>query len=203
MPALVIIITQLIVMTVRIFQTQDQTIAQGIITIVGDVLFKMALFYFVFEMGYVAHKLDSNDLIEYKRKKKQITITKAIIMLILLVIQIPFATLSLIFSTVDSFKDSKANILAMMIVVRISVLLCDGFMFTFFGILLRYFLRKKRQVQLSIGTSSSFIDTCATVWIIALTVMKGIHTLAILSLNTVYLVTADRSDTLIIWYSIS
>ena len=53
-PALVIIFTQLIVMTARVFQSQDQSIAQGIITIVGDVLFKMALYYFVFEMGYVA-----------------------------------------------------------------------------------------------------------------------------------------------------
>ncbi len=68
-------------------------------------------------------------------------------MLNLLIIQIPLASLSLIFSTVESLKDFKANILTMMIIVRISVLLGDGFMFTFFGVLLRYFLRKKREVQ--------------------------------------------------------
>ncbi len=68
-------------------------------------------------------------------------------MLNLLIIQIPLASLSLIFSTVESLTDFKAHILTMMIIVRISVLLGDGFMFTFFGVLLRYFLRKKREVQ--------------------------------------------------------
>ena len=68
--AVVIIVTQLIVMAARLFQTHDQTITQGLITILGDVLFKMALYYFVFEMGYVAHKLESKDIMEYKNKKK-------------------------------------------------------------------------------------------------------------------------------------
>lgn len=69
-PAVVIIITQLTVMAARLFQTYDQTIAQGIITIFADILFKMALYYFVFEMGFVAHKLESKDLMEYTSKKK-------------------------------------------------------------------------------------------------------------------------------------
>jgi len=114
-------------------------------------------------------------------------------MLNLSVIQIPLATLTLIFSTVESLKEFKPNIFIMMIIVRISVLLGDGFMFFFFGILLKYFLRKKREVQQSKGTSNSFSDACATVWIIDLTIMKVIHTLTILSLNTVYLVTINRS----------
>ena len=57
-------------MAARLFQTHDQTITQGLITILGDVLFKMALYYFVFEMSYVAHKLESKDIMEYKSKKK-------------------------------------------------------------------------------------------------------------------------------------
>ena len=104
----------------------------------------MALYYFVFEMGYVAQKLECTNHIEYRRKKKQIKLAKAILMLNLLVIQIPLATLTLIFSTVPNFQDYKEYNLAMLIIVRISVLLCDGFMFTYFGILLRYFLRKKK-----------------------------------------------------------
>jgi hypothetical protein len=190
-------------MTTRLFQTHELTIAQALITIVCDILFKMALYYFVFEMGYVAHKLESKDEMEYKKKKKYITITKAIIMLNLLVIQMPLATLTIIFSTVDSFKDYKAHELLLMIIVRISVLLCDGFMFIFFGILLSYFIRKKKEVQLSKAISSSIVDTCAIIWIITLTIMKGIHTLTILSLNTVYMLTADRSQALIISYYIA
>ena len=46
----------------------------------------MALYYFVFEMGYVAQKLECTNIIEYKRKKKQIKISKAIVMLNLLII---------------------------------------------------------------------------------------------------------------------
>jgi hypothetical protein len=62
----------------------------------------MALYYFVFEMGYVAAKLESTNLAEYKQKIKFINISKAIVMLDLSVIQIPLATLTLIFSTVPS-----------------------------------------------------------------------------------------------------
>jgi hypothetical protein len=46
----------------------------------------MALYYFVFEMGYVAQKLECTNHIEYRRKKKQIKLAKAIVMLNLLVI---------------------------------------------------------------------------------------------------------------------
>jgi hypothetical protein len=107
----------------------------------------------------------------------------------------------------------------MLIVVRISVLLCDFFMFTYFGILFRYFLRKKKQVQMSKRTSRSYIDNnlkstldfskepssnnCAIAWILTLTIMKGLHTLTILSLNTLYVVTVNRSEALIISYSVS
>lgn len=62
----------------------------------------------------------------------------------LLIVQMPFATLTLVFSTVPSLKDYKEYNLAMLIIVRISVFLCDFFMFTYFGILLRYFLKKKK-----------------------------------------------------------
>ena len=65
----------------------------------------MALYYFVFEMAYVALKLESTTETEYMSKKKQITITKAAIMLNMLIIQIPLASLTLIISTVDSLKD--------------------------------------------------------------------------------------------------
>ena len=45
--------------------------------------------------------------------------------------------------TVDVLKDIKGQNLEMMIIVRISILLCDGYMFTFFGIMLNYFLKKR------------------------------------------------------------
>ena len=140
-------------------------------------------------------------------------------MINLLIVQMPFATLTLVFSTVPSLKDYNEYNLAMLIIVRISVFLCDFFMFTYFGILLRYFLKKKKQVQMSKRTSRSYIDNnlkstldfakdpssdnCAIAWILTLTIMKGIHTLTILSLNTIYVVTEDRSETLKICYSVS
>jgi hypothetical protein len=46
-------------------------------------------------------------------------------------------------------------------------------------------------------------NNCAVPWIITLTIMKGIHTLTILSLNTIYVVTVNRSEALIICYSVS
>ena len=102
----------------------------------------MALYYFVFEMGYVASKHESSNFEEYKKKEKRIKIAKAVIMIELSLIQIPLATIALIFSTVTELKDYKQYTLPMAIIVRIAVL-CDIFMFTYFGILLKYFLRKK------------------------------------------------------------
>ena len=52
-------------MTARIFQSEKLEIAQAVITIFCDIIFKMALYYFVFEMGYVASKLESKNLEEY------------------------------------------------------------------------------------------------------------------------------------------
>ncbi len=57
--AIFILCVQFIVMGARIFLRQNQSIAQGVIIIVGDVLFKIALYYFVFEMNYVAVKFES------------------------------------------------------------------------------------------------------------------------------------------------
>jgi uncharacterized membrane protein len=70
---------------------------------VGDVLFKMALYYFVFEMYYVALKLECTNAQDYKRKKIRVKCAKWSILLGLLLIQMPLATASLTISTVKEF----------------------------------------------------------------------------------------------------
>ena len=101
--ALFILCVQFVVMGARIFLRQDQSIAQGIIIIVGDILFKIALYYFVFEMNYVALKLESTSIREYLASKRKVKIAKALVIGGLALIQMPIATVSLVISTVDQF----------------------------------------------------------------------------------------------------
>ncbi len=46
----------------------------------------------------------------------------------------------------------------MLIVVRVSVLIIDTFMFVKFGLLLKYFIKKREQVKMVKRTSRSYID---------------------------------------------
>jgi hypothetical protein len=50
----------------------------------------------------------------------------------------------------------------MIIVVRISVLLIDSYMFINFGILLTYFIRKREQVRATKRTSRSYLGNFRT-----------------------------------------
>ena len=88
-------------MGTRIFLRQNQSIAQGVIIIVGDVLFKIALYYFVFEMNFVAVKFESTTEREYQGSKRKVNIAKDLVIGGLVIIQIPFGTISLVISTVE------------------------------------------------------------------------------------------------------
>lgn len=85
-PVLLIILTQLIVMGVRIFLSQDSIIIQNIIMVFGDVIFKASLYYFVFEMYYVAQRLDAPTHNEYQERIKWVKIKKIAVMFGLIVI---------------------------------------------------------------------------------------------------------------------
>ena len=98
-----ILCVQFVVMGARIFLREDQSIAQGVIIIVGDILFKIALYYFVFEMNYVALKLESTSIREYLASKRKVKIAKALVIGGMALIQMPIATISLVISTVEQF----------------------------------------------------------------------------------------------------
>jgi hypothetical protein len=66
----------------------------------GDVLFKVALYFFVFEMLYVSIKLESTTPKEYYLKKRRVKWAKGAVMFGLIVIQLPIAIVSYVVSTV-------------------------------------------------------------------------------------------------------
>jgi len=107
----------------------------------------------------------------------------------------------------------------MLIIVRASVLVNDVFMFALFGYLLKFYLRKHEELALQRISRRSLDDSKHTTvvleenhqsrrkliiaWIIVLTVLKGVHTLTILLLNTLYQVTPDpRPLTLTLTFTI-
>ena len=122
-------------------------------------LFKIALYYFVFEMNYVALKLESTTDKEYKERERKLNIAKALMIVGMGLIQMPIATVSLVISTVEQYKNLKQYNLALIIVVRVSVLIIDTFMFVKFGFLLKYFIKKREQVKMVKRTSRSYVDT--------------------------------------------
>jgi hypothetical protein len=106
----------------------------------------------------------------------------------------------------------------MLIIVRVSVLIIDTFMYVKFGILFKYFILKRKQVNIVKRTSRSYVDVnrhksenltdnkssgnCTIGWILSLTILKGIHTLTILSINTMYIASEKRSEWLLITYTV-
>ena len=60
-----ILFTQLAVLIARVFLKSENSVSQSIIMVCGDVVFKVALYFFVFEMQYVSIKLESTSPKEY------------------------------------------------------------------------------------------------------------------------------------------
>jgi len=83
---LLILFTQLIVLIARIFLKSENSVSQYVIMVFGDIVFKVALYFFVFEMNYVAIKLESQTPRDYYFKKRRVKWTKAAIMFGLIVI---------------------------------------------------------------------------------------------------------------------
>ena len=98
-----ILFTQLVVLFARIFLKSENSVSQSIIMVCGDIFFKVALYFFVFEMYYVAIKLESPTSKAYWIKKRGVKWTKAAIMIGLIVIQLPVAIASYIVSTVQDY----------------------------------------------------------------------------------------------------
>ena len=108
----------------------------------GDVLFKVALYFFVFEMQYVSIKLESTSPKDYYYRKRRVMWAKATVMFGLIVIQLPIAIISYVVSTVSAYNKYIEFHMAMLIIVRTCVLLIDAYMFTLFGYLLKFYVRK-------------------------------------------------------------
>ena len=91
--------------------------------------------------------------------------TKAAVMFGLIVIQLPVAIASYVVSTVQEYKNFKQFHLTMLIIVRTSVLIIDGYMFALFGYLLRYYIRKHKQVINTELNQRSYIENKRSVQI--------------------------------------
>ncbi len=70
----------------------------------GDVFFKVAIYFFVFEMQYVSIKLESTTPKDYYFKKRRVKWAKGAVMLGLIVIQLPIAIASYVVSTVHNYN---------------------------------------------------------------------------------------------------
>ena len=74
-----ILFTQLVVLFARIFLKSENSVSQSIIMVCGDVFFKVALYFFVFEMYYVAIKIESPTPKVYIEKKRRVKWAKGLI----------------------------------------------------------------------------------------------------------------------------
>ena len=137
-----ILFTQLAVLIARVFLKSENSVSQSIIMVCGDVVFKVALYFFVFEMQYVSIKLESTSPKEYYIKKRRVKWAKAAVMLGLIFIQLPIAIASYVVSTVQNYNKYIEFHLPMLIIVRTCVLLIDAYMFSLFGYLLKFYVRK-------------------------------------------------------------
>lgn len=139
---LLILFTQLAVLIARVFLKSENSVSQSIIMVCGDVVFKVALYFFVFEMQYVSIKLESTTPKEYYIKKRRVKWAKAAVIVGLIFIQLPIAIASYVVSTVQNYNKYIEFHLPMLIIVRTCVLLIDAYMFSLFGYLLKFYVRK-------------------------------------------------------------
>ncbi|TNV78423.1 hypothetical protein FGO68_gene3452 [Halteria grandinella] len=207
--ALVMVFTQLIVMVARLFQVaQKDDITQTLILLIGYIIIDATLYYFVFEMKYVAMKLKCNSVAEYRKEVLGIKRAKYLALGGLLVFYAPTVNLSYILSvTLQTPGAYYPWIVGLLLFNRAIFASTESYIYYQYASLLRFFIEKKRQIirfRLSARTSSQVkgskrftrFNRFVIGWITVLTVLKLSHTFFILFIATVFqLSTSYRSET--------
>jgi len=178
--AYVILLTQLVSMSARILLTFDAaTILDSFILVWGYSITQGCLYYFIFEMKYIAIKIQSQTLEVFKAEKKRTKRAKALVMIGLFGIFTPLMTASLIMSISNLALDKYwVTVLALNIVARIPIILSEIYIYFTFITVFRFFIKKKKEIlysqnnQTSLSARSKFNIGC----VIALTTLKIIET---------------------------
>lgn len=115
----VILVTQFLVMAIRVFLKEDNAEYQPILLLAGYLIDESTLFFFVFEMQFIYLKVSSSTLEEYKARRTKFWRIRAVTIGILLLIELPLGCVAMALSKQDNRKDYYNFILASMIITRV------------------------------------------------------------------------------------
>ena len=102
--------------------------------LVGYIVIDATLYFFVFEMQFVAAKLECNSIAEYQRVSKQIRVRRAVTIGALLLIYGPACNAGFIFSTTNFDPELYWDwIIACLIVTRIVFSITEGYVYYLFA----------------------------------------------------------------------
>lgn len=116
--------------------------------LVGYQIVDATLYYFVFEMGMVTAKLDSNSPTEYQKRVKTLRRTRMLTMGTLLLIYSPACEISYIITvTLDKSALYYHNlVIGLLVLTRVVFTLTEGYIYYLFTKTLAFFIKKKKEV---------------------------------------------------------
>ncbi len=94
----VILVTQFMVMGIRVFLKEDNAEYQPILLLAGYLIDESTLFFFVFEMQFIYLKVISSTLEEYKTQRIKYRRIRAVTIGILLLIELPLGCVAMALS---------------------------------------------------------------------------------------------------------
>lgn len=94
----VILVTQFMVMGIRVFLKEDNVEYQSILLLAGYLIDESTLFFFVFEMQFIYLKVISTTLEEYKTQRIKYRWIRAVTIGILLLIELPLGCVAMALS---------------------------------------------------------------------------------------------------------
>jgi hypothetical protein len=109
----------------------------------GDAIFKLSLYFFIFEMYYVQVKLESSTKLEFHENKGRVKRTKLFVMLGYGAIEYPLSTFTYVYTKVgdgSSFED-RTFVITMLAITRTLLIVIEPYMYYVFLKLLTYFFR--------------------------------------------------------------
>jgi hypothetical protein len=93
-----ILVTQFMVMGIRVFLKEDNAEYQPILLLAGYLIDESTLFFFVFEMQFIYLKVISSTLEEYKTQRIKYRRIRAVTIGILLLIELPLGCVAMALS---------------------------------------------------------------------------------------------------------
>ena len=109
----------------------------------GDAIFKLSLYFFIFEMYFVHTKLESTTQQEFQESEHRVKRSKLFVMIGYGAIEYPLSTFTYVYTKVGDrgSSDNRTFVITMLAITRTLLIIIEPYMYYVFLKLLAYFFR--------------------------------------------------------------